>query len=83
MIEFIYNRNNDDLDLVGAEIGTYQGDNSLSILSVLPMRRFFLIDPYLKSSDYNDKWVGNCSQFEFNNDFKIANEKLKRGLVVK
>ena len=83
MIEFIYNRNNDDSDLVGAEIGTYQGDNALSILSVFPMRRLFLIDPYLKSGDYNDKWVGNRSQFEFNNDFKIANEKLKRGLVVK
>jgi len=78
MIEFIYNRNNNDSGLVGIEIGTYQGDNAFSILSVLPMRKLFLVDPYLECEDYNDRWMGNRSQAKFNENFEIAKAKLKR-----
>jgi hypothetical protein len=35
--------------LVGAEIGVASGDNALSILKILPMKKLFLIDPYLKT----------------------------------
>jgi hypothetical protein len=34
-------------ELVGAEIGTANGDNALSILQELPIKKLFLIDPYV------------------------------------
>jgi hypothetical protein len=33
--------------LVGAEIGVFKGDNALNILQELPIKKLFLIDPYL------------------------------------
>jgi len=37
-------------DLIGVEIGVFEGVNSLSILQELPMKRLFLIDPYIDTA---------------------------------
>jgi len=39
-------------DLVGIEIGVYDGWNSLEILETLPIKKLYLIDPYKSYDDY-------------------------------
>src|SRR4030042_911019 len=36
-----------DKPLTGAEIGTARGDNALNLLQELPLRKLYLIDPYI------------------------------------
>lgn len=48
-------------ELVGAEIGVAKGTNAFSILSYLPMKKLYLIDPYLIYPE----------------DFNIAKQNLK------
>lgn len=43
-IEFIKNQNK--INLIGAEVGVYQGDNALLIMSTLQVSKMYLIDPY-------------------------------------
>jgi len=40
-------------DLIGAEIGVYQGENALNILKYLPIKKLYLIDPYQNYQDYS------------------------------
>jgi hypothetical protein len=56
--------------LVGAEIGVYQGLNSLSILETLNIKKLFLIDPYMS---FNDGYInfGNGSI-----NFEIAKDRI-------
>lgn len=51
MIRFCKNYFPASQDLVGVEIGTALGDNALSILFELPMKRLILIDPYMPYVD--------------------------------
>jgi hypothetical protein len=44
-------------NLVGVEIGTKFGDNALSILKMLPMKRLYLVDPYYTSYKEDGKIV--------------------------
>lgn len=69
MIEFIkYNIPSENL--VGAEIGTYEGQNAYNILSNLSIKKLYLIDPYAPYSA--DKgWKGT------ENVFKRAQKRLK------
>jgi hypothetical protein len=43
-------------NLVGAEIGVAGGDNALSILQELPVKKLYLIDPYLPFGVGNVVW---------------------------
>lgn len=40
--------------LVGVEIGVYKGLNSRSILRTLPIKKLYLVDPYMSYVDYVD-----------------------------
>ena len=42
-----------ETNLTGAEIGVAYGDNAVSILELLPMRKLFLIDPYVPYMENN------------------------------
>jgi len=57
-------------DLVGAEIGTYLGDNSLSMLKQLNIAKLYLIDPY-------DKVVGSAGVKNVDLVVEKAKRKLK------
>ena len=51
MTSFIKNRDADKL-LVGCEIGVYQGENAEWMLKTLPIKKLYLIDPYLAYDTY-------------------------------
>jgi predicted O-methyltransferase YrrM len=58
--------------LTGVEIGVAKGDNALSILEVLPIKKLYLIDPY---EEYvQDGFLVT----EYKNCFSIAIEKLSK-----
>jgi len=78
MIEFVHNINVDDKGLVGVEIGTFRGVNAYAILSFLPVRMLYLVDPYLKYDEYVESWIPNHSQNDFNNDYVIAKKRLRK-----
>ena len=40
-------------DLVGIEIGVYKGENAVSILKLLPIKRLYLIDPYQSYTEFS------------------------------
>lgn len=56
MIRYIKENNYENKELVGVEIGVYHGDNSLSILMSLPIKKLYLIDPYLNYPEYTDEY---------------------------
>jgi len=78
MIEFVHNRNIDNKDLVGVEIGTFRGVNAYAILSFLPIKMLYLIDPYLEYDEYVEAWIPNHSQSDFNNDYARAKKRLRK-----
>jgi len=43
---------NSSVDLVGIEIGVFEGVNALSILRELPIKRLYLVDPYIDLEHY-------------------------------
>jgi hypothetical protein len=55
-------------ELVGVEIGTAKGDNALSILQELPIKKLFLIDPYTSYAERGQ-------QVSFEETFVIARNK--------
>jgi predicted O-methyltransferase YrrM len=56
-------------ELVGAEIGTARGDNALSILQELPIRKLFLIDPYVPYMEHGRR-------LSYQETARIAKDKL-------
>jgi len=78
MIEFVYNRNIDDRNLIGVEIGIFRGVNAHAILSFLPIKMFYLIDPYLEYDEYVESWIPDHSQSDFNNDYVMAKKRLRK-----
>jgi len=44
-----------DKKLIGVEIGTYKGDNAVSILKTLNMKKLYLIDPYIFHDDWDSE----------------------------
>jgi len=46
-------------NLVGIEIGVYEGEHALSLLKNLDIKRLYLIDPYVINEDYKDIWKKN------------------------
>lgn len=55
MIRFLETHFEGRKGLVGIEIGVYEGSNALSILNELPMKRLYLIDPYVKYEETPDQ----------------------------
>ncbi len=45
-------------DLVGIEIGVHDGEHALELMESLPIKKLYLIDPWLSYKDY-DESVGN------------------------
>lgn len=78
MIEFIYNRNIGGKGLVGVEIGTFRGISTHAILSFLNIKMLYLIDPYLKYEEYDEDWIPEHSQTDFNDDYVIAKKRLRK-----
>lgn len=56
-----------DKPLIGAEIGVYLADNSLSILKTLNIDKLYLIDPFEEKLEYN----------YHKNNYNISKDKLK------
>lgn len=71
MIRFIKRTN--DKELAGVEIGVYHGKNALSILRTLPIKKLYLVDPYLNYEGYTDNYG---DELNLGMVFDIAKEKL-------
>lgn len=41
-------------NLIGVEIGTFKGENAKNILGRLKIKTLYLVDPYIKYSEYHD-----------------------------
>ncbi len=79
MTEFISESNSQDADLLGVEIGVFLGYNSASILSTLPVKKLFLIDPYRSYEDFKGNNPGeNYTQADFDGFLKIAQDRLRK-----
>jgi len=64
-------------NLVGVEIGTFAGDNALSILKELNIKQLYLVDPY---QTYENWESPSSRKFERNGPdiyFNIAKDRLK------
>lgn len=78
MIQFVSERMAKSSNLVGVEIGVYRGENAVFILSTLPIKKLFLIDPYLEYEGIKKDNIGfnNHTQANFDNDFRMAKKRL-------
>ncbi|MCG2718260.1 MAG: class I SAM-dependent methyltransferase [Nanoarchaeota archaeon] len=75
MIRYIKENNFENKELVGVEIGTYRGVNALNILLNLPIKKLYLIDPYLDYGEYTDKYGDEPSLDPL---FDIVKKKLSK-----
>jgi len=77
-----YLKKNYKHELVGVEIGVCYGNNALSMLCNLPIKKLYLVDPYMQYKDYNSdkdgQWVDSFEQSNFDDMFGIAKNKVKR-----
>ena len=73
MTSFIYN-NNGNKELVGAEIGVDLGRNAKTMLSILPINKLYLIDPYSYYDEYKNIYN---TQDDYNKCETKARELLK------
>lgn len=69
-------------NLIGVEIGVQYADNALRILYNLPIKKLYLVDPYLRYKDYSSikdgQWVNDFAQNKYDNMFNIAKNKVKQ-----
>jgi len=49
-IKRIYKKQN----LIGVEVGVWKGSNAKDMLEFLPIKKLYLVDPYLHYNNYND-----------------------------
>lgn len=59
-------------DMVGIEIGTFQGKNAKSIFKICDIKRIYLIDPYDSYEDYHDNLTYHLKEAK-----KKAHNRLK------
>ncbi|KKM60786.1 hypothetical protein LCGC14_1538400 [marine sediment metagenome] len=52
-------------ELIGVEVGVYEGEHALRILNKLSITKLFLVDPFLIGGDYEGDWMPNKTQDEF------------------
>lgn len=78
MIEYISENYTQSEDLTGVEIGVACGDNAFSILNTLPIKKLYLIDPYLEYEEFkgNYGWEERY-QREFDGYFRNATDLLQ------
>lgn len=69
MIKYISKNFNNNL--IGAEIGTFEGENALNMLSHLSIKHLFLIDSYIEYNEY-DHTLGK----DVSNAFDICQKRL-------
>ena len=69
----LWNHFKDKKDIVGVEIGVFEGENSLNILKALDIKRLYLIDPYY----YNKKIAGITMS---RNEAKLTRERAESKL---
>jgi len=63
-----------DKTLIGAEIGVYKGANAKNILFVCPVKKLYLIDPYIYYDNYKLEYF---TEKEMISSFDIVKENLK------
>lgn len=61
-------------DLVGVEIGSYIGENAYNILTYLPIKRLYIVDPYVPYEGFI------CDDMKTKNDFSSAYKIAKKRL---
>ena len=77
MIEYIKDNNKKD-GLVGVEIGTQRGVNAYNILSLLPVKELYLVDPYSFYS-YNGQSSGAVDPDSIQRRYLLqARQRLKK-----
>jgi len=74
MINFIKETKKDNLR--GVEIGTECGENAFRILKALPIKKLYLIDPYLEYGESKETF--ERTQNFLNKDERIAKKRLRR-----
>jgi hypothetical protein len=79
MIEYISQNYKSDPELVGVEIGVYAGEGAFFILNTLPIKKLYLVDPYLEYEEFKDTlgWEGR-RQTDYDNFFLMATNLLKK-----
>ncbi len=58
-------------NLVGVEIGTWQGVNAQRMLKYMDIKKLYLVDPYRMLEDYSDKWGGETITQDLLDDAEI------------
>ena len=48
--------------LIGAEVGVYEGEHAVEILSRLNIKHLYLIDPYLEYDGWDDGWKNGIAE---------------------
>lgn len=71
MMLFVKNHYFLDGELVGVEIGVAAGENALNMLELLPVKKLYLIDPYIP-------YVQNGKQTDYSEFKEIAKQRLKK-----
>jgi len=77
MIEFLAGRDN-NAGLIGVEIGTQRGVNARNLLTMLPIRTLYLIDPY-EFYDYKGRSVSAVDPDDIQRKYRLeAKNALKK-----
>ena len=71
MIKYV--ANNLKGELVGAEIGTFEGENAKNMLKHLSIKHLYLIDPYISYSEFSHKSGENIPKA-----YNLAQKRVKR-----
>jgi len=61
-------------DLVGAEVGVYRGQHAREMLSYLSIKKLYLVDPWQRYSEYNEKKLGNQLEEAYFDSKKLLKE---------
>ena len=76
-----YLKKNYKHELVGVEIGVQYANNALSMLCNSPIKKLYLVDPYMQYKEYNSdkdgQWTDRFEQGDFNDMLSIAKNKVK------
>jgi len=67
MMRMFFHNYHKKKDLIGAEIGTQRGINAKNILQNFDMKKFYLIDPYLKYDGYTENLIEDAYAIAKNN----------------
>lgn len=77
-IKFLRQNYQEKKDLVGAEIGVYDGKNALNILRYLSVKKLYLIDPYQNYPEYVETRDSKADQKKLENAKNKALQRLSK-----